>query len=84
MRFSNSEAKELAIGLAKSFLESQPARPGWKWKVVDTTPDLQAPHARDRKTPNAWAVIVEWSLNGSVFDGPAILHVNVATKEVST
>lgn len=84
MRFSNSEARELAIGLAKSFLESQPTRSGWKWKVVDTTPDLQAPHARDRKTVNAWAVIVEWSLNGSMCEGPAILRVNVATKEVST
>lgn len=84
MRFSNSEARELAIALAKSFLESQPFRPGWKWKVVDTTPDLQAPHARDRKTAIAWAVVVEWSLKGSVCDGPAILRVNVATKEVST
>lgn len=84
MRFSNSEARELAIGLAKSFLESQTSRPDWKWKIVDINPDPLAPHARERKTVNAWAVIVEWSLNGSVCDGPAILRVNVATKEVST
>ncbi len=83
MRISNSEASQQAIALVVSFMQSQLPRLGWTWKVVDASPDLQAPHARDRKTIVTWAVIVEWSFNGNASDGPAILHANIATKEVS-
>jgi hypothetical protein len=82
MRISNSEAKEAAIELAVSFLASQPSKPGWEYKVVDASPDLLANEARDRKTVICWVVVVEWSRDGSVVDGPAILGVNIRTKQV--
>jgi hypothetical protein len=83
MRISNLEAKEQATGLAGSFLESQPSKRGWKWKVVDASPDLSANEACDRKTVICWAVVVEWSKDGSGFDGPVVLRVNIGTKQVS-
>lgn len=83
MRISNSEAKETAIELAVSFLTTQPPKAGWEWEILDASPDLFASEARDRKTPICWAVVVEWSRNGSVIDGPAVLRVNIGTKQVS-
>jgi hypothetical protein len=83
MRISNFEAKERAVGLAASFLKSQPSRPKWEWKVVDASPDLFAYGARDRKTVICWAVVVEWSKEGNSSDGPAVLRVNIETNQVS-
>jgi hypothetical protein len=83
MRISKLEAKQQAIRLAESFLQSSPSKPGWAWKVVDASPDLFANEARDRKTVICWAIVVEWSKNGSVFDGPAVLRANIGTKQVS-
>lgn len=82
MRISNQEAKEQAIVLATTYLASQPARPEWQSKAVDATPDLSATHTKNRKTVISWAVVVEWSSDGSVLDGPAILLVNIDTMEV--
>ena len=83
MRISSLEAKQQAIGLAASFLKSQTSRPGWEWNVVDASPDLAANEARDRKTVICWAVVVEWSKDGSGFDGPAVLLVNIGAKQFS-
>jgi len=83
MRVSNSEAKETAIELTVSFLTTQPPAPDWEWQVVDASPDLFASEARDRKTWICWVVVLEWSKNGSVVDGPALLRVNIGTKQVS-
>jgi hypothetical protein len=83
MRISNSEAKGTAIELAVSFLTAQPPASDWEWRVVDASPDLFGSEARDRKTWVCWAVVVEWSKNSSVVDGPALLRVNIGTKQVS-
>jgi hypothetical protein len=83
MRISNSEAKETAIELAVSFLTTQPPKSGWEWKVVNASPDPFAGDARDRNAVICWAVVVEWSKNGNVVDGPAVLRVNIGTKQVS-
>lgn len=83
MKLSNSEAKETATDLAVSFLTTQSPKSGWEWKVLDAAPDLFASEARDRKTPICWAIVVEWSKNGNVVDGPAVLRVNIDTKQVS-
>jgi len=80
MRISNTDAKELAISLAKSYLEVQPYKDGWHWTCIDAQPSA----ARARKIYSNWAVIVEWKHNECIFDGPMILLVDIQSGKVTT
>jgi hypothetical protein len=83
MRIPSLEAKQQAIGIAVSFLKSQTSKPGWEWNVVDASPDLSADETRDRKTVVCWAVAIACTKDGCGLEGPAVLHVNIGTRQVS-
>ena len=80
MRISNTEAKARAIRLAENLLAAQPEKPGWSYRCIDAVPDEMATDPRNGKTWVNWSVVVDWSLNNSVVDGPAIVRVNVLTE----
>jgi len=80
-RLSKNEAAQKALDLARAHIASTDTR-GWSWECKSPTPDSINPEYRGRKTPRRWTVCVEWSKNGSIFDGPGIIFVNVETGDV--
>ena len=80
MKLSNEEASKKALALAESYLSSQNSR-GLEWKCVEAKPDLSASDNKDRKTYVKWSVIVEYTKNGSLLDGPGIVLVDIRKEE---
>jgi len=80
MNLSNKEAEEKAISLAEQFLASH-NNLKWDWKCIAAKPDLIDVDNKERKTFTKWSVIVEWSQNGSIVDGPGVVLVNISSDE---
>ncbi|MDO5693441.1 MAG: hypothetical protein Q4G70_13370 [Pseudomonadota bacterium] len=80
MRIGNPEAKAKALALAESFLASRNQK-GWDWKCIEANPDPLSPRCNNRKTHAKWSVIVEYSKNGSVLDGPGVILVDLQSGE---
>lgn len=80
MRLSQEEARLRAVSLADRFLSSTDTR-GWEYKCISANPERSHGGIQGRKTCVNWVVIVEWSKNGVVFDGPGVLTVNIQTEE---
>lgn len=79
MRLSIEEARLRAISLADRFLSSTDTR-GWEYKCISANPERSRRGTEGRKTCVNWIVIVEWSKNGAIFDGPGVLFVNIQTE----
>jgi len=80
MGISNAGAQKQAIELAEAFLSSKEFH-GYTWKCVEARPDLMAGDIKHRKAYVKWAVVVDYSRNGAVIDGPGIILVDILKKE---
>jgi hypothetical protein len=74
---SNKQAETRALDLAAAYLQTNDAR-GYDWKCLSASPDLMSPKNMDRKMYTKWSVLVEYSRNGAVLDGPGVLLVDIA------
>jgi hypothetical protein len=82
MRVSNDQLQKQASALAESFLQAQEQKPGWSYQVISVLPDKLAARHSVKKAVIKWAVVVEWSHNGHVIDGPAVLQIDLLTKRI--
>jgi hypothetical protein len=81
-RFSMQQAAEQATALAKEFLVRQhPLHSDWKWEILGAKPDPCGKSGK-RKVGPYWNVLVTWTHHEAIFDGPAIVTVNLETSEV--
>jgi hypothetical protein len=76
-RLSKHEAALRAIQLARECIGRLPAN-NWEWECGDAVPHPRDPDRRGRKVPRRWIVLVRWSRNGAVVDGPGTVVVDVA------
>lgn len=82
LHISKREAAELALKLATDFMHCRNIK-DWEWTCLDAHPDAIDPQYRGRKIAIRWIVLVEYSRNGGVLDGPAILHVDIEARTVT-
>jgi hypothetical protein len=76
MRLNKREAEDEAIRIAKSFVATN-GRP--EWKCMGAKPDVIAAGFKRRKNVIKWAVLFEISDGGKIFEGPAVVLVNIET-----
>jgi hypothetical protein len=87
MRIRNQEAEQRAIAIAEAFLKKQEAK-GWSHRCLGASPNLFVPDNKHRKTYIKWSVLFDSRPPGSTFDdgsvhdGPFMIHVNILTEEV--
>ena len=77
-RLSKDEAELRAVELAQSRIASMSAH-GWQCEIGGAIPDPLNPNHGGRKVPRRWVVSVHWSKDGTLFDGPAGIIVDVET-----
>jgi hypothetical protein len=76
LRLSKQEVAIRAIELAKERIAAMPTK-GWEWECKEAFPHLLDPSDGDRKIPRKWVVSVMWSKDGTLFDGPSVIIVDV-------
>lgn len=75
-RSSKQDAALIAVEVAAECLARLPSN-GWKWECQSAVPDPVNPDRRGRKVPRKWVVSILWSKDGTIFDGPGTMIVDV-------
>jgi hypothetical protein len=76
MRRSKREAEAEAVRIAMEFVAANGVA---DWSCLGAKPDHRASGARRRKDIIRWSVLLERSIDGTIFDGPAGVLVNIET-----
>jgi hypothetical protein len=76
MGLSKGEAEAKAVRIAKEFVA---ANGGDGWTCGGAKPDYLSPDYKRRKNIIKWCVLFERSIGGVIFDGPAIVLVDIET-----
>jgi hypothetical protein len=82
LHLSKADAEARAMELARRFMNSQDTS-GWAWTIDFARADPINPDHKGRKIATGWIVIVNYTKDGAVLDGPTVLYVNIEDGSVA-